>query len=367
MKIIKLGEICNIKTGKKDANASVKNGKYPFFTCSKEILTINSYSYDCECILVSGNGDLNVKYYNGKFDAYQRTYIIEPQNKEEILPKYLFYLINGKIDYLRKKAIGGVIKYIKLENLKSIDVPIIDINEQKQIINAMEKLEKIVDNRKIQIIKCDELIKSLYKENFDNKDYQKVKVREVCDFITKGTTPPAGMIYDKYEDGMIPYLKVYNLSFNGELLFKQHKQFIPLKIHQKQLFRSKVYPDDVLMNIVGPPLGKFSLVSNEFAEWNINQAIAIFRAKEKILPKFLMYSLMRSEIISSFEKLAVGVRQLNLSLEQCRNLLIPLPSLNEQRIFCDYVNKIEKMKLEFENSLKKLEELQAALMQEYFD
>lgn len=74
---VKLGDLTKIKTGKLDANASSEDGQYPFFTCSREPLKISNYSYDCECVLVAGNGDLNVKYYNGKFDAYQRTYIIE--------------------------------------------------------------------------------------------------------------------------------------------------------------------------------------------------------------------------------------------------------------------------------------------------
>ena len=77
---VKLGDLTKIKTGKLDANASSEDGQYPFFTCSREPLKISNYSYDCECVLVAGNGDLNVKYYNGKFDAYQRTYIIEVDN-----------------------------------------------------------------------------------------------------------------------------------------------------------------------------------------------------------------------------------------------------------------------------------------------
>ena len=75
--IVPLGTLVSIRTGKLDANASSKDGKYPFFTCAIEPLRIDSYSYDCECVLVAGNGDLNAKYYNGKFDAYQRTYINE--------------------------------------------------------------------------------------------------------------------------------------------------------------------------------------------------------------------------------------------------------------------------------------------------
>ena len=114
---IKVGNITKIKTGKLDANASSPDGKYPFFTCSKDPLKINTYSYDCECVLVAGNGDLNVKYYNGKFDAYQRTYIIEDNSNGLLYMPYLYYFLEGYIEELRKQSIGGVIKYIKLGNL----------------------------------------------------------------------------------------------------------------------------------------------------------------------------------------------------------------------------------------------------------
>ena len=67
---VRLGDLTKIKTGKLDANASSPDGKYPFFTCAIEPLRIDSYSYDCECVLVAGNGDLNVKYYNGIFECF---------------------------------------------------------------------------------------------------------------------------------------------------------------------------------------------------------------------------------------------------------------------------------------------------------
>ena len=73
---INLNSIVTLKTGKKDANASIKNGTYPFFTCSEKESSINVYSFDQEAILIAGNGNMSVKYYNGKFDAYQRTYVI---------------------------------------------------------------------------------------------------------------------------------------------------------------------------------------------------------------------------------------------------------------------------------------------------
>ena len=90
----RLGDFVQIKTGKLDANANDPAGEYPFFTCAREPLQIASFSYDCECVLVAGNGDLNVKYYNGKFDAYQRTYIMESADKQQLDVRFLFHFMS---------------------------------------------------------------------------------------------------------------------------------------------------------------------------------------------------------------------------------------------------------------------------------
>ena len=157
---VKIGDLTKIRTGKLDANASSEDGKYPFFTCSREPLKISTYSYDCECVLVAGNGDLNVKYYNGKFDAYQRTYIIEDNGSNKLFMPYLYYFMEGYIEELRKQAIGGVIKYIKLGNLTDALIELPSIDEQKAIVYILEKAKNVLDMRNEEIGKLDDLIKA---------------------------------------------------------------------------------------------------------------------------------------------------------------------------------------------------------------
>ena len=362
----KLGQYVNIKTGKLDANASSENGKYPFFTCAVEPLKIDTYSYDCECVLVAGNGDLNVKYYEGKFDAYQRTYIIESKDKETLYVPYMYYFLDEYVETLRNLSIGGVIKYIKLGNLTDADIPITDLPTQKQIVSNLDKVTNLIDTCNAILEKLDLLVKSRFVEMFGDGKYPIVKTSDICDFITKGTTPPANEIYQEYSEDRIPFLKVYNLSFTGDLLFKQEPQYISKSTHEGKLSRSKVFPNDVLMNIVGPPLGKFSVVTNEYPEWNINQAIAIFRAKEKVISQYLMSALMQPDVLRPFLEQAVGIRQQNLSLEQCRNLEIPLPPLDLQQQFAAFVEQTDKSKLAVKKVLEKAETLKKALMQEYF-
>ena len=186
---VKLGDLTKIRTGKLDANASSEDGRYPFFTCSREPLRIATYSYDCECILVAGNGDLNVKYYNGKFDAYQRTYIIEDNGSGKLYMPYLYYFMDGYIEELRKQAIGGVIKYIKLGNLTNAFIALPDIATQKEIVNILETSKSIVESRKREIQILDGLIKARFVEMFGNEK-NLMPISDICSIITDGTHQP---------------------------------------------------------------------------------------------------------------------------------------------------------------------------------
>lgn len=137
-----LGDLVRIRTGKLDANASVDDGKYPFFTCSRQPLRIDSYSYDCECVLVAGNGELNVKYYDGKFDAYQRTYIIESKDKGIVKVPYLYRFLANYVNELQEQAVGGIIKYIKMENLTNAQIIVPSLNEQDKLLDFIEQSDK---------------------------------------------------------------------------------------------------------------------------------------------------------------------------------------------------------------------------------
>ena len=152
---------------------------------------------------------------------------------------------------------------------------------------------------------------------------------QLCEFITKGTTPT------KDEDPEVlkpvPFLRVTNLTDRGELDLSD-EVYVSIATHQGTLARSAVYPGDVLMNIVGPPLGQVAVVPSTFPEWNINQAIAIFRAVEGVLPGFVaryLLSPLAQRWLKARSKTTAG--QTNLTLEVCRSLPIPLPPNEEQQ------------------------------------
>ena len=286
----------------------------------------------------------------------------------EVNRQFLYYYLKSDktVHYIKNIARGSVRDNLKLDMLYEFKIDLPDKKEQERTATILDKVCELIGKHNQQLYMLDELVKSRYIELFSGKKYNYVKTSDVCDFITKGTTPRSDEIFEEYEAGRVPYLKVYNLSLTGALLFDDAPQYINISTHEEKLARSKVYPNDVLMNIVGPPLGKFALVTNEFDEWNINQAIAIFRPREKVIPKFLMAALMQPDVLQPFLQQAVGIRQLNLSLEQCRNLEIPLPPIELQQQFAIFVEEVDKSKSAIQKSLDELEILKKSLMQKYF-
>ena len=225
----KLGDYVKIKTGKLDANASSDDGEYPFFTCSIEPLKISSFSYDCECCLVAGNGDLNVKYYNGKFDAYQRTYIIESLDKEKLDVMYLYFFLCSYIEVLRKQSIGGVIKYIKLGNLTDALIPIPSLEKQKKICRNLIKAQKVLNENQALFSKYDILIKSRFIEMFGNPQCisNNWKVNPLSDYcIVNPKKSELGPIPDDYELSFIP---MQSVSENGDVDTSSIKHYKDVK------------------------------------------------------------------------------------------------------------------------------------------
>ena len=143
-----LGDLCSITTGKLDANAMVENGKYPFFTCAEDTFRIDEYAFDTEALLISGNGaNLGyIHYYNGKFNAYQRTYVLDKFSVEVMYLKY--YLETFLNQRINQEVNVGNTPYIVLSTLTKMKIKIPDISQQRNIINVLSNLNLKLNQEK---------------------------------------------------------------------------------------------------------------------------------------------------------------------------------------------------------------------------
>lgn len=148
-KVGTLGEFFPIVTGKKDANISSKSGKYPFFSCSQNISWTNDYSFDGFAIIVAGNGDFNVKWYNGKFEAYQRTYVLIPYNPT--LTSWLYYAVKYNLNMITIGARGSVIKFITKGDIQNFKVAYPQNIDKLEIVKMLGKINKDIEHNKNEV------------------------------------------------------------------------------------------------------------------------------------------------------------------------------------------------------------------------
>ncbi len=171
-----LGELVDIRTGKLDSNAAIKDGKYPFFTCSREIFAIDNFAFDCEAILLAGNnavGDFNVKHYKGKFNAYQRTYVITVNQKNLLLYRYLYFHLLKSLKEFKQMSVGAGTKFLKLGMIKDLQISLPSITEQQRIVAKLDALS--TETKKLEAIytqklaDLEELKKSILQKAFDGE------------------------------------------------------------------------------------------------------------------------------------------------------------------------------------------------------
>ncbi len=139
---VKLGDICQITTGKLDANEQVDNGIYPFFTCAEQPFKIDSFAFDTEALLISGNGaNLGyINYYNGKFNAYQRTYVLDIFSENIQYIKWALKVLLPKRIAIEKSSSNT--PYIVLSTLSDLRLPIPNKSNQCHIAKLMQSLER---------------------------------------------------------------------------------------------------------------------------------------------------------------------------------------------------------------------------------
>lgn len=351
---IKVGNITKIKTGKLDANASSPDGKYPFFTCSKDPLKINTYSYDCECVLVAGNGDLNVKYYNGKFDAYQRTYIIEDNSNGLLYMPYLYYFLEGYIEELRKQSIGGVIKYIKLGNLTDALIELPSIEEQKYIVNLMNTSSELIDLRRETINKLDSLVKARFIEMFGDPIVNE-KGWRTKPLLDMGQCKN-GMNFH-YDDKGIDINCLGVCDFKNFSVINNTKGLPTVSLNEMPSEEYLLKDDDIVFVRSN---GNKALVGRSLVVYpgNVPTTFSGFciryrKYDNEIIVPYLLRVLKTDSVRMKMAGRGANIQNLNQQI--LGTLVIPVPPIELQQQFADFVRQVDKSRFDIKKSIIELE------------
>ena len=355
---------------------------------------------------------------NNVFGVVSPAYIVFRVQEGKLIPELLLDFLKS-FDGLRqinKYARGTVRKALRFDDLCEIEVNFPDFNEQKIFFEKKLVVEKKSDELRGEIKTQKQLLSNLkqsilqeaiqgkltadWREKNTNTEpaselLKRIKVEkeqlikdkkikkekalssitenelpyelpsgwtwcrlgDICNNITSGSTPSK----DSFISNEIPYLKVYNIK-NQNIDFFYKPQYIKKTIHESSLKRCILKPGDVVMNIVGPPLGKVAIIPETFPEWNCNQAISIFRCIEESINPFI-YQYLCAGFYLNYLHYKGMAGQDNISVTMCKELVIGLPPLAEQKVILDKINSLMQKQQELELEVKTSETNSQMLMQ----
>lgn len=390
-KVKKGKSLYNITTGKLDANAEEPNGVYPFFTCSMFPKKINQYAFDCEALLVAGNGLVGfTQYYKGKFNAYQRTYILK--DFHNIYPQFLKYYVSNNLKReVEQSSVGSVIQFIKLGDLQNFNIAFPKYEEQEKIANYLEEncfqLDSVIEKTKASIVEYQKLKQSIITQAVTNGIVTRRLMKESgvawigkipgnwkvtqlrhCASIRSGIT--LGKTYSKDTELVeMPYLRVANVQ-DG---YVDTNDVAVLQVSKEEIEKYNLSAGEVLMTEGGDrdKLGRGCVWDGRITPCLHQNHIFAVKVKENLLNPYYLEYLTASSVGRTYFDVT-AVKTTNLACTSSSKVLaftIPLPSIEEQNEIVDYLKEkcgcIETAISKKEQFISELENYKKSLIYEY--
>lgn len=304
MNICKLGDIAKFTTGKLNSNAAQDNGKYPFFTCAPEALKIDDYAFDTEAIILAGNnadGNFHIQHFKGKFNAYQRTYVIESSDENKVYTKYLYYALKTCLLHFKQISQGSATKFLTAKILNSFELPIPEIEIQKKIAGTLGNLDKKIKTNEAINENLLQQLHALYLRLFCDSAMD-TPLGDVVATSSGGT--PSRKHDEYYSDSSICWVKSKELL--GNYIHETEEHINDLAIKKSS---AKLLPEhSVLIAMYGATVGAYGVISKPMT---CNQAVCALLCNENYPYTYLFQIAYESQ--QKFISLAVGSAQQNIS------------------------------------------------------
>lgn len=368
-KICRLEDICVVRTGRKDANHASDNGEYPFFTCGTNPLKSTTYSFDGENLIIPGNGDIGrCFYYNGKIEAYQRTYVLHLKENSNIDIKYLYLVFKaGWKLFVKNKILGAAMPYIKLGHLNSFPITIYELGVQKAIATELDSIQTMIDGYNAQLADLDALAESIFFDTFgdptlNEKGWGLKKLCEVCEVtsskrIYQSEQTKSGVPFYRISD----FVQLIRNEMVSPELYISHEKYNELK--SKNLVPCK---NDILITSRGTLGLCYVIKRNDCFYFQDGMITWLKNIKEGLSSTFLSYIFRTSFLKRQMQKIQNGSTVSYLSISMIKGLDIIIPPLLLQQQFVEIVESIELQKELIRQQLTDAEQLMGERMQYYF-
>ena len=285
--------------------------------------------------------------------------VIRPNNSKNLSSEYLYHSLASDVffNYAMQNAKGAKMPRGDKKLIMKYSFPLPPIDIQHRIADTLDKVTELIDLRKTQLEKLDELVKARFVELFsDCKNI--VAMNDLCSIITDGTHQPP-----KFQSDGIPFIFVSNLA-NNTVTYNAEK-FISEETYNDLIKRTPIEIGDILLTTVGS-YGHPAVVVEE-RKFLFQRHIAYLKLKHDLVNSFYLHSaLLAPDGQRQIEEKVKGIAQKTLNLSEIRKIMIPIPSIEEQNAFELFIKQTDKSKVIIQQSLDTLETLKKSLMQEYF-
>jgi type I restriction enzyme S subunit len=379
-----LGEICNVTNGKANVQDHVENGKYPLFDRSEVIKASNDFIFDCEAVIIPGEGMRFIpKYYKGKFNLHQRAYAL----KNFICNgHFVYYSMLHRSALLSQKAVQSTVLSLRLPILQSFSINIPkNPKEQQKIASCLSSLDEVISdhNQKLEQLKDhkkglmqnlfpqegEKVPKSRFPEFVNTKDWVVKKLIETTDRKVKWsfTGGPFGSNL-KANDYTAKGIRIIQLQNIGDGEFNDEYKIYTSEKKADELLSSNIYSGEIILSKMGDPVGRACIIP-DFLKRSIMASDGIrLVVDEKKYSKYFIYSLINSKRIrSAIEKKATGSTRKRIGLDELKEIELIVPkSLTEQQKIASCLSALNEL---ITAQIKKIEQLKLhkkGLMQRLF-
>ena len=274
---------------------------------------------------------------------------------DAIYNEYLYFFLKSKTDYLNSLGRGATFKEISKSIVENIEIPLPEVNQQKEIAEKFKMLEQLISLRKQQLAKLDELVKARFVEMFENVTEENA-LENLCHFIDyRGKTP------EKSDSGL-PFITAKNIRMHYMSFDTQ--EFISKENYDKVMTRGIPKVGDVVFTTEAP-LGNVCRIPQFDTDFYIGQRIITMQTK-LLNPVYLEYALSSDDFKRKLVGKSSGSTVTGIRSKLLGKLTIPVPSKGLQNQFAAFVERVDQQKQTVQQSLEKLELMKKALMQEYF-
>ncbi|MGB0414848.1 MAG: restriction endonuclease subunit S [Coraliomargarita sp.] len=359
-----IGQACRIvTTGKLDANAMVESGEYKFFTCAREVYQIDNYAFDCEALLISGNGAHvgYIHYYEGRFNAYQRTYVLTDFSAHIKFVQCV--LENSFRDRIQTEVRAGGTPYITRSTITESPIPLPPTKaEQEAIAEALSDADALIASleqliAKKRLIKqgaMQELLTGKHRLPGFSGDWEEKTLGDVVETDPEnlGANTPADyrFNYVSLEDVQLGYLASFT---------EQDFATAPSRA------RRKIKHDDILMSTVRPNLKAHLHFQSHDSDWICSTGFCVLRCRDGLCsPSYVFAHLFARAINKQIDALLTGSNYPAINSKDVRGLSLLIPSVEEQTAIATVLSEMDEEIDALETKLSKARLLKQGMMQE---